>query len=40
MTQEELYNRLITTTQPEYNILTITNSKLLLEIFDKYFKRF
>ena len=40
MTPEELYNRLITTTSPEFNILTITNSIVLLQIVDKCFKRF
>ena len=37
MTEQELYNIVITTNGDKYNILNINNSILLLNIFDKYF---
>jgi hypothetical protein len=36
MTEEEIYYQVLNF--KEYNILTINNSKMLLNIFDKYFK--
>jgi hypothetical protein len=37
MNEQELYTTVLTTNGDKYNILTINNSILLLNIFDKYF---
>ena len=37
MNEQELYTTVLRTSGEKYNILTINNSILLLNLFDKYF---
>jgi hypothetical protein len=37
MTEQEYYNKIISTNLPEYNIITTKHTIVLLNLFDRYF---